>query len=284
MREIEKYRSNIINRLKEISIMWQDKKELKDSIEYTLLNSGKLARSVIILLGLSDLKIEVQKGLDIACALEMIQSYTLIHDDLPEMDNATTRREKKSNHLVYGHGQALLTGDTLLTDSFLVISNSNLKIEQKIKIIELFANKAGSNGVCYGQVLDLINVDNLFNSWEEIEKIIKFKTCSLFELAFNVVGIIANLDMTKNKRLEKIGYLFGLAFQIKDDLNDYLNITANIGKDVCQDDKKCTYHKIYGIDQANQKIDQIFKEIEEECIKTFGIENKIYNYLLSLIK
>lgn len=283
-KKIEIYRNYIIEQLKKISLMWIDKPELKKTIDYTLLNCGKLARSVIILLGLDDLNVNPLLGLDIACALEMIQSYTLIHDDLPEMDNATMRRGKRTNHLVYGHGQALLAGDTLLTDSFLIIARSNLNDSQKNKLVELFSEKAGSCGVCYGQILDLNNENNNFSIWNQIEKIIALKTSSLFELAFISIGIIAKLEQPTQETLKKIGYLFGLAFQIKDDLNDSLKETTIIGKDVSQDNNKCTYHKIYGINAANLKIDQILKELKGECTKIFGLDNKIYDYLSLLIK
>lgn len=284
MELVVKYRNQINNRLIEISKLWDGKDEIKESIVYTLLNNGKLARSVIILLGLDDLNKKPDLGLDPACALEMIQSYTLIHDDLPEMDNATTRRGKKANHLMYGHNKALLAGDALLTDSFLVLSKSKIDPVQKCKLVELFAKKAGGLGVCYGQVLDILNENNQFSTWEEIERIISLKTCALFELSFMTIGVIAEMEQKQIDMLEKIGYLFGLAFQIQDDLNDYLKEKKEIGKDTDQDLNKCQYHKIYGVEASKDKIKQLLNEIRLECEKVFGKNNKIYQYLLSLIK
>ena len=279
-----KYRNQINDKLLEISKIYNNNPEISDSIKYTLLNNGKLARSVIILLGLNALNIDSNKGLDVACALEMIQSYTLIHDDLPEMDDASIRRGKATNHLVYGHGVALLAGDALLTDSFYVLSRTNLDSDQKCKLIELFSKKAGGLGVCYGQVLDIMNENNYFSTWEEIKKIISLKTCALFELAFSSIGIIAKFDESKINILEKIGYSFGLAFQIQDDLNDYLKEQKEIGKDNAQDENKCLYHKIYGVDKAIKEINSLLKQIKEDCENIFGIDNYLYQYLLSLIK
>lgn len=154
---ISVYQKKIALRLREISLSWDRCHQLKHSINYTLLNCGKLIRSVIILLGLDNLKMDSNQYIDVACAIEMIQSYTLIHDDLPEMDNATMRRDKIANHLIYGHSIALLAGDALLTDTFLVLSNLKISDHQKVALIHLFAQKAGTSGVCFGQTLDMIN-------------------------------------------------------------------------------------------------------------------------------
>ncbi len=280
---IENYKNLILQKLNENSMIWNHSGILRDSMNYTLLNSGKLARSVIILLGLDNLNFEYSLGLDVATALEMIQSYSLIHDDLPEMDNAKYRRGKLANHLIYGHGQALLSGDALLTESFRILANANLSSEQKLKLIELFSKKAGTNGVCYGQSLDIINEAKPFDKWSEVEEVIKHKTCALFEIAFMSIGIIASLDDFSIDILEQIGYDFGLAFQIKDDLNDELSTLDVIGKDASQDVYKNTYHKIYGIDKAKDKINELLNNVSNNIKKVFN-DDSIYDYLKNIIK
>lgn len=284
LEKIKSYKKLIINKLVEISKIWDEKDELKNAICYSLLNYGKLARSVIVLLGLENLNINYNEGLDVACAIEMIQTYSLIHDDLPEMDNATIRRGKLCNHLKYGHARALLAGDALLTDAFLIISNTPLESVIKNKLVRLFAEKAGSQGICYGQSLDIDNITKNELQLSEIQKIISLKTCSLFELAFISIGILAKLDSSKIDILKLIGYEFGFAFQIKDDLNDEFESKDNLGKDVGQDINKCTYHQICGVDVAKLKIDQLMKSIDEKCQIVFGLNNTVYKYLKLLMK
>mgnify|MGYP000135765348 CR=1 FL=1 len=275
---ISEYQKKIAFRLSEISLNWDECYQLKNSINYTLLNCGKLIRSVIFLLGLNDLEIDSNQYIDVACAIEMIQSYTLIHDDLPEMDNATMRRDKIANHLMYGHSIALLAGDALLTDTFLVLSNLKISDTQKVALINLFAQKAGTSGVCYGQTLDIMNQKNGFSNWSEIESMIKYKTCSLFELSFQAIGLLASLNDEKLAKLLELGYLYGLAFQIQDDLNDDILVD-----DINLIDKK-TYHQIFGKEKALEKINQLLSQIEKLCIIVFGEKNKIFAYLKSTFK
>lgn len=282
--KIKLYRNEIIKKLIELSSFWDKSSKLKNAIDYSLLNFGKLSRPIIILFGLDELGYNFLDGLDVACALEMIQTYSLIHDDLPEMDNATTRRGKTSNHLVNGQFAALLAGDALLTDSFYVIANSKLNEQQKIELIKLFSLKAGSNGVCCGQVLDVLNEKNTNQTWEDVEKIILNKTSALFEIAFTTIGLIANLEQANIDKLKQIGTLFGLAFQLKDDLNDAFATTLTIGKNINQDDNKLTYHKIYGINKTQIKIENIMLEISCLCKDVFGENNQIFSYLQLLIK
>jgi geranylgeranyl diphosphate synthase type II len=208
----------------------------------------------------------------------MIQSYTLIHDDLPEMDNATMRRDKIANHLIYGHSIALLAGDALLTDTFLVLSNLKISDHQKVALIHLFAQKAGTSGVCFGQTLDMINQTNGFDDWSEIEDMIKYKTCALFELSFQTIGLLALLNDEKLSKLAELGYLYGMAFQIQDDLNDD-NLVDDINLI-----HKTNYHQIFGKEKALEKIDQILSQIEKLCIIIFGEKNKIFAYLKSTFK
>lgn len=282
--KIKEYQKIILNRLNELKKIWEKSGTLSDSMNYTLLNSGKLARSILILIGLNDLKIDINIGIDVACSLEMIQSYSLIHDDLPEMDNATTRRNKLSNHLVYSHPTALLAGDALLTDSFYVLASCNLESSLKIELIKLFASKAGSNGVCFGQNLDIINEKKPFIKWEDIENIIYNKTCALFNLSFSSIGIIANLDKNKKDKLSELGYLVGLAFQIQDDLFDTFGSKEELGKDASQDINKNTYHKLFGKDAAIKKINELKKQSNILLEEVFGKNNEISKYLNLLIK
>lgn len=280
---IKLFKELILSKLNSITKSWSNASLLSDSMNYTLLNCGKLARSIIVLMGLNNLNKDYLEAVDVACALEMIQSYSLIHDDLPEMDNATFRRGKLTNHLVHGAGQALLAGDALLTESFKVITSSNLNSDIKLELIDLFVQKAGTKGVCYGQSLDIINEYQPFEEWNDVEKVIKHKTCALFEIAFMSIGIIGSQDIQVIRKLEEIGYKTGLAFQIKDDLNDELSSSSETGKDTGLDVNKNTYHKIFGIEKANEYIDELLTEIKEELKNIFN-SDEIYCYLKSIMK
>ncbi len=266
--KIELYRSAIIKRLTEIKKLWNDKTPLSDSINYTLFNSGKLIRSVVVLLGLDNLGFDYLLGLDLACAIEMIQSYTLIHDDLPEMDNGQFRRGQKANHLVYGQNIALLAGDALLTDAFLVLANANLLDNTRVALIKLLATKIGTGGICFGQAQD-VTIKQV-NTWNEVAKMIENKTCALFEFSLMSIGIIASLEEEKMSKLNLLGRYFGLAFQIKDDLTD-------------GDSKGLAYHQIYGLENAKLKIEQLTIKIAQLCKEIFGSNNQIYSYLKSFI-
>lgn len=266
MKELNEYKNLIINRLNEVTNNWQDKEILKDSINYSLLNYGKLIRSTMFLIALDDLDIDYNEYVDIAAALEMIQTYTLIHDDLPIMDNAQVRRNKKTNHLVYSPGIAMLAGDALLSDAFKIIANANINTEIKIKIIAKISEKIGSSGICYGQTLDLQNEKIPFKSKEEVLKIIEYKTSSFFMLIYEIVGIITN--NANIEKLKRLGLLIGYTFQIKDDLNDALN--TSIGKDNGIDVNKSTINKIVGIDNTKLMCDEYLKEINSLINEIFS--------------
>ena len=266
MNNFTKYQNLIIDRLKEVSNNWQDKEILKDSINYSLLNFGKLIRGTILLIALDDLNIEFEEYIDIATSLEMIQTYTLIHDDLPIMDNAKIRRNKITNHLVYTPGIALLAGDSLLSDAFKIIANANIANDVKIKIIAKISERIGSSGICFGQSLDLQNEEKPFKSKEDVLKIIEYKTSSFFMLIFEIVGIISN--NIKLDKLKRLGLLIGYIFQIKDDLNDALN--TSIGKDNGIDVNKSTINKIVGIDNTKLMCSELLDEINSLINEIFS--------------
>lgn len=266
--QLTTYQEIILNHLQKITSKPLKNNLLQDSINYTLNSKSKLARSIIILMGLKALGLDYHLGLDVAVAMEMIQSSTLIHDDLPEMDNGQIRRGQKCNHLVYGTNIALLAGDALLVDAFNVLAKAKLDDELKLALISKFSEKIGSLGVCYGQSLDVTMKPT---SIDELFIIIKYKTCALFELAFLSIGLIAKLNNDKLQILEKIGTNFGLAFQIYDDLLDQ---AAN---------NLYSYHQMKNSEEANLKIIELMKEISSLCQQIFNNDQQIISYLKTLL-
>lgn len=209
MFELEK--GLIDSRLKEITSKYS---EIKAAAEYALFLGGKRLRPLLVLLTLKDLNVDLKTGLDISCAIEMIHTYSLIHDDLPAMDNDDLRRGKPTNHIIYGENIAILAGDALLTEAFYIIANSKLEINKIVEIIKLISSLAGANGMIRGQYLDLkANV----NSIDDINLIHDHKTKDLIEASLLSAAIIASEDLDDFK---KVAYFLGKAFQIKDDLDD----------------------------------------------------------------
>ena len=204
---------------------------------YSVSGGAKRLRPLILLDLLDSLGIDPVLGLDPACSLEFLHTYSLIHDDLPSIDNDELRRGKPTTHKVFGEAIALLSGDFLLTYSFEILSQAkDLPSEVKIGLIELLAKKGGLTGMIGGQVLDLF-LDKTEISFTDLEEVYIKKTGSLFQCAFEFASIIANLSTDKRKSFEDIGKKFGLAYQILDDIEDYdinkndLNICRILGKE-----------------------------------------------------
>src|SRR5690554_709574 len=211
MKMINKAKELIDNRLGEIVSNYP---ELKEAMEYALFPGGKRFRPLLLLMILLDLNRDIELGLDIACAIEMIHTYSLIHDDLPAMDNDDMRRGKPSMHVFFGENIAILTGDALLTESFYWISSANLTDEIKIKLVKIISELVGARGMIKGQLLD-IKADDV--TFEEIDAIHKHKTVDLIRSAVKAATIIAGV---KDENWNELANYLGRAFQIKDDLKD----------------------------------------------------------------
>lgn len=196
-------------------------RKLFESINYSLFSGGKRFRPSLGLLlgealGLSHL--QVQPWL---AAIECIHTYSLIHDDLPAMDNDSMRRGKPTNHMVYGETTALLAGDALLTESFTIISNYYCDSpEIGLALVLVLSKASGMEGMVGGQALDLSSDLKNLNT-ESIQWIHQLKTGALIQAATEGVAIIAQLSKEKRQHLKEFGSLVGLAFQLKDDLLDY---------------------------------------------------------------
>lgn len=218
---------------------------LKEEMTYALLPGGKRLRALLVVLILEDLNIDYTQALDIACAIEMIHTYSLIHDDLPSMDNDDMRRGKPSMHIKYGENIAILTGDSLLTESFYWIANSNINPESKAKIIKIVSKLSGARGMVKGQVLDL---QTNINSYQELVNIHLHKTKDLIEAAIMSAAIIANFEKDFFK---DIAFYLGMGFQIKDDIDDDST------------DDNSSILKFVSVERANE----ILKEYKNKCLE-----------------
>ncbi|EKD70495.1 MAG: hypothetical protein ACD_46C00521G0004 [uncultured bacterium] len=237
---------------------------LKASMQYTLLNSGKHLRPLLIYAtgAIFDAPFE---NLDIpAAAIEMIHTYSLIHDDLPCMDNADLRRGKPACHKVYGDGMAVLTGDALHTLAMQVISThpAPLTHEKRIQMIATLCRACGSFGMAAGQALDITVMNNENTISEKLlTEIYQLKTGALFSACIELGRIASNNDdLIHQKSLKEFGDCIGFAFQIQDDVLDSEAETAVIGKPQGIDKHKMTYPKLFGINEAKQKVQSLYQQ------------------------
>ena len=242
-----------------------------ESVRYSTFSGGKRIRPVI-LLGVCDmLGGKLQDALPFACALEMIHTYSLIHDDLPALDNDDTRRGKPTNHKIFGEAMALLAGDALLNTAYQVMANFCTKNSNNTHFLQsmaTLANYAGIDGMIGGQVMD-ITLENAPATVDEIEYIYKNKTAALFKAAFACGALAAGRDSGTANDMEEIGYALGMAFQLKDDLLD-LEGDQELGKP--------TYASAIGL-KAAAKMHNDFSAMAIDKLKT--LENSDFMIALA---
>jgi geranylgeranyl diphosphate synthase type II len=225
---------------------------LFESARYSLLSPGKRLRPLLVLATAQTFHADIKQALSPACAVEMIHTYSLIHDDLPSMDNDDLRRGKPTLHKVYPEGHALLTGDFLLTYAFEVLAESpGLSSDQKLSLILTLSKAAGSEGMIGGQSVDLASVGKTID-WETLRFMHLGKTAALIAASFECGAIIGNASEQDRKTIQKAGLDLGLAFQITDDILDVTSSTAMLGKSIGadQDRKKPTAVSLLGLRKA----------------------------------
>ena len=230
-------------------------KRLYEAMNYSLLQGGKRIRPILTKAVLDAMKVDASLYKEFLCALECIHTYSLIHDDLPAMDNDDYRRGNLTNHKVYGDGMAILAGDGLLTYAFQLCSeNTTASAEQKIKAIQCLANAAGPEGMVGGQAFDLLS-EGKHIPLEELKILHSGKTGALFNAAIELGLILSNADQAKYAAYMTYANCLGLLFQITDDILDVTGTIEELGKtpgsDIRQD--KSTYVSLLGLDEARNE-------------------------------
>ncbi|HIP39648.1 MAG TPA: polyprenyl synthetase family protein [Desulfocapsa sulfexigens] len=252
--------------------------DFRDHIEamrYSLLAGGKRVRPILCLAAARAIgreNIADQDILPVACALECIHTYSLIHDDLPAMDNDDLRRGKATNHVLHGEAGAILAGDGLLTWAFDLLSNpdhGNLSPERKLRITHCIARAAGSFGMVGGQALD-IAYENTEFPFATLQTIHRSKTGALITASVLAGGIAAGGDKKQLAALEQYGNRIGLAFQIVDDLLNATATTAQLGKAAGSDAAlgKATYPAYFGTKETRSLAQKAVKEANQ-CLADF---------------
>ncbi len=245
-------------------------KRLNEAISYSALGGGKrlrayLANEFCALCGNSK-----ENALDYACALEMIHAFSLIHDDLPAMDNDDMRRGKPSNHKAFGEATAILAGDSLALDAFYVAGKNALcSPEQNAKACVLLAEKAGSLGMCAGQQTDIDSEGRKIDI-DELTMLVDYKTGALFSCACMLGCIAADASDMQISAAERYGLLTGRAFQITDDLLDIYSTPEELGKTIGKDidQQKSTFVSLLGEDVARKHAKECVEEAKK-CLSVF---------------
>ena len=254
--------NNIVNeinqRLKTILNDYPTSK-VTEAMLYSLQAGGKRIRPFIVLQVIRAYNQNYHDYIDIACALEMIHTYSLIHDDLPGMDNDDLRRGKPTCHKQFGEATAILAGDGLLNEAVNIIIKTSLASDLKIALISCLYQASGISGMIYGQELDIEN-ENKKLSIDKLNTIHHYKTGKLLSCAFQLGGLIASPQDVKV--LKEIGYKVGLAFQIQDDILDVISDSKTLGKPVGSDasNHKETYTTLIGVEASQKEVDKLFKE------------------------
>ena len=228
---------------------------LLESMRYSLTAGGKRIRPILVLEFCRISGGDVQKALPVACAVEMLHTYSLIHDDLPCMDNDDLRRGKPTNHVVYGECTAVLAGDALQAEAFGTILRSELPAEVRANCAEILADAVGSDGMCAGQFLDMKG-ENMVLSEDELNEINSRKTGALLIAACRMGVAAAGGSDEQLEAAALFGAAIGAAFQIRDDILDVISTDEALGKPVGSDAKenKNTYMALYGQERCMQMI------------------------------
>ena len=255
--EFEKARALVENRLSTLFSKDVPDETLAESMRYSLLAGGKRVRPVLVLEFAKAAGGNMEDALDAACAVEMLHTYSLIHDDLPCMDDDDLRRGKPTNHVVYGECTAVLAGDALQAECFKILANSGLPAERVVKMVQYLSNAAGLMGICGGQALDIAGEGKSLNA-EEITKIHSLKTASLLVACAKMGVAAADGSESQIKAAEEYAENLGIAFQIRDDILDVISTTEELGKPVGSDDEneKSTFVALFGVDKCIELVEK----------------------------
>lgn len=259
-------------------------KTLTESMEYSLMAGGKRLRPVLLMAAADALGTDGTKFLKTGIAIEMIHTYSLIHDDLPAMDDDDYRRGKLTNHKVYGAGMATLAGDALLTLAFeVMLRQEGVDAETLVKVVREMSTAAGPDGMVGGQALDMES-ENKRIDMDTMRLVHMGKTGALFRAAIRSGAILAGATEVQLAALTEYADKFGLAFQITDDILDVIGDEAVIGKPVGSDEKnhKSTYVTLTSLDEA-KKLAQETVEEAVAALKDFGPEADFLRELVSYL-
>jgi len=256
---------------------------VKDAMLYSLLAPGKRLRPLLFLCTLRSYQIDYHDYLDIACGIEMIHTYSLIHDDLPGMDNDDLRRGRPTCHKKFDEATAILAGDGLLNLSMSVILNMDMDHILKLQILKRLYEASGVNGMIYGQQEDLYFENHKANI-DQLKNIHKHKTGELITVSLQLASLIANPK--DYDCWSEIGFDLGLAFQIQDDILDVIGDQEQLGKKIGSDisNNKSTYVSLLGLEASQVTVEELFNKCYENIYKMQINHGIILELLKSILK
>lgn len=267
-----------INLIDENLEKYTDKKDnaqskIYEAMNYSLMAGGKRLRPVIMLLSTEMCGGAEEKVLPVACALEMIHTYSLIHDDLPAMDNDDLRRGKPTNHIVYGEAMAILAGDALLNKAMETALVSNAEPEVLLKAVKVLFNSSGTEGMIGGQVID---IKNSVMTEDELLNLHLLKTGAIIRSAGVVGAILAGASEEEITAVDNFCMNLGIAFQIQDDILDVKGSEETLGKPVGsdKDNNKTTYVTLFGIEKSEALVEEYTKKAIKAIVDCFGEKSK----------
>lgn len=228
---------------------------LQEAMRYSLLAGGKRIRPILAMKFCEAAGGTMEEALDFGCGVEMLHTYSLIHDDLPCMDNDDLRRGKPTNHKVYGETLAILAGDALQPEAFRLIAQATgLPAESRIAAVEVLARAAGADGMVAGQVLD-----TLCDVRDEagLTQLDRLKTCAMISAAAELGCVAAGMDAEKRRQAREFGDGLGLAFQLRDDILDVTGAQEVFGKPIGSDksEGKVTFVDLLGVDGCQREVE-----------------------------
>ena len=261
----ETYRTAVESYLETLFAGRPDWRDLYESMRYSLLAGGKRIRPVLTLefarlAGLADWK----TALPMACALELVHTYSLIHDDLPCMDDDDLRRGRPTNHKVYGEATAILAGDGLLTAAFGVLTQAELPAERVVEAVSCLSREAGPEGMVGGQVLDMAGEGRALTRGE-LEQLQQLKTGALISAAAELGCIAAGGTEEQRRAIKEYARCIGRAFQIQDDILDVTSTDQELGKSVGSDqaNEKNTFVTVLGLERSRALVEELTGQAEQ---------------------
>lgn len=254
--------------------------QLFDAMEYSLLAGGKRLRPIFVFEFCRLCGGDWKQAAPLAAAVEMVHTYSLIHDDLPCMDDDDYRRGRLTNHKVYGEAMAVLAGDALLTDAFCVASTAPIPAEAKVEAMAVLAECAGSLGMVGGQVLD-IKAGERACTEAEILDIQSRKTGALIRAACAMGALAGNATEEQFDAACRFAAALGLAFQIRDDMLDVIGTREEMGKTVGTDEEKNTFVRLYGLQRCEELV-KLYTDMALDAISIFPDNGYLMNLALQL--
>ncbi len=260
--------------------------DIFNSMRYSVLAGGKRLRPVMCLETCRIFGGNIEDAIPTACAIEMLHAQSLIHDDLPCMDNDDYRRGKLTNHKVYGEATAVLAGDALLSfaPQLIIQKSKNLSDKAKLRVLEEYCIAAGAHGLIAGQIVD-IESEGKEISPETLEFIHTHKTADLFKLALKAGAIIADADDEQIDAMNEFGQKLGFAFQICDDILDETSSFEELGKTLGKDKEagKSTYTALFGLEKARAEVSCL---LDAACaiIAKYEIKSEIFDEIIDGIR